>query len=489
MKALLRKSWLIGLLPLIAACTSDHLEDRMHGYPDEIEEILRASCATAGCHTTQSKEAAAGLDLSTWQALFEGSRGGSPVIPFSPDQSYLLYAVNTDSSRGLTLNPTMPIGAPPLNDAQYQVLRDWITEGAPNHNGALRFPDISSRTKWYVGNQGCDLVAVFDAGSRQIMRYVHVGQVPGLAESPHMIKVSKDKAFWYVIFLAANPYIEKYSTQTDELVKKIYIGNGDWNTFNISPDGKFGFAVAYNSSSVAIVDLERDTLAIPVITFSSKVHGAVVHPNLNRFYLTLQDESALYVLDYDSNGDILNFDNIDLVQNQAPSVPGPLWPHELIFTPDGSKYFVSCQRTKELRVLDAATNTLQDVITVGDDPVEFAIDSERGHLFVTCMEDQSTFASDPSKRGSVYVIDYSTNTVIKAIYPGYQPHGLAIDRASNMLVVANRNVSAGGPAPHHSSACGARNGNLVLIDLNTLELVGGYRPELSVDPYTVAVKH
>jgi DNA-binding beta-propeller fold protein YncE len=382
----------------------------------------------------------------------------------------------------------MPIGASPLSADQYQLMQDWIANGARNHKDELRFPDLANRRKWYVGNQGCDLVSVFDAESRQIMRYVQVGQVPGLAESPHMIRVSKDKAHWYVIFLAANPYIEKYSTLTDKLEKRIYIGSGDWNTFNISPDGKFGFAVAYNSSSVAVVDLERDTLAIPLIVLPNKIHGAAVHPNQNRLYVTLQDESGLFVLDYDANGDILSLDNVDLVQNQQPPNPGPLWPHELIFTPDGSKYFVSCQNSKEVRVLDGATNTLLDVIPVGDDPVEFALDAERGHIFLTCMEDVSTFSSDPSRRGSVQVIDYQSNSVVKAIYTGYQPHGLAVDLAAGFLVVANRNVSVGGPAPHHSSNCGTRNGNLALIDLNTLELVQGYKPELSADPYTVAVK-
>lgn len=484
----MNRLWYLPFLLLLSACTYDKLEDSMHGYPEDIASVFRTSCANAGCHTATSSEAAAGLNMETWASLFEGSRGGSPVIPYSPDQSYLLYSINTDTSRGVTLSPTMPIGGSHLSDDEYNRIRQWILEGARNAKGEERFPAKADRIKWYIGNQGCDLVSVFDAESKQVMRYVQVGNVPGLSESPHMIKISKDKKYWYVVFLAANPHIEKYSTLNDEKVADIYIGSGDWNTFNISPDGKFGFAVAYNGQAVAIVDLEKDTLATPLLAFQDKIHGAAIHPNQQKLYITLQDGSGLYVLDYDNNGDILNFEPVDLIQTIQPTIAGPLWPHELAFTPDGSKYFVSCQHSNEVRVFETANNTILAVIPVGDDPTEFARDDEAGHLFVTCTEDLSTFAGQSDKRGSVAVIDYNSNTLVKSIYVGYQPHGLDIDPVNGYLVVANRNNSPGGPAPHHSSNCGVRNGYLALVNLQTLEVVSGFKPELSDDPYTVAVK-
>ena len=56
------------------------------------------------------------------------------------------------------------------------------------------------------------------------------------------------------------------------------------------------------------------------------------------------------------------------------------------------------------------------------------------------------------------------------------------------MTISNRNVNPGGPAPHHVSECGGRNGFVKFIDLNTLEFIPDYRPELSVDPYSVAAK-
>jgi len=97
--------------------------------------------------------------------------------------------------------------------------------------------------------------------------------------------------------------------------------------------------------------------------------------------------------------------------------------------------------------------------------------------------------SDPLKKSYISVINYQTNTFIKNIYAGYQSHGIAVDEINNRVYVTNRNVNSNGPAPHHSSVCGGRNGNITAIDLNTLELVPGFKTEVSVDPYGIGITH
>jgi hypothetical protein len=379
-----------------------------------------------------------------------------------------------------------------LSDQEYALLKQWITDGARNIRGEERFPPVPSRRKWYVTNQGCDQVAVLDAESRQVMRYLQVGANGG-TESPHYIKTSKDGQYWYVIFLASNPYLEKYSTLTDQRVGGILIGNGNWNTFNISADGKFGIAISYIDAGsgvvqAVIIDLVNDVVT-EQINFGPKPHGSAAHPLLRRFYVTLQDQNGLIIVDYDSLGRVQNTEPVDLLQGQpAHAGDGVLRPHEVFFVPDGSKYFVTCQSAREVRVYESAGNTLLNVINVGDDPVEFAIAPQTGHLFVTCMDDLTTFSGEPNKRGSVAIIDYNTNQLVKAVYTGYQPHGIIVDEASGIALVANRNISSTGPAPHHSSVCGGRNGYLTAIDLQTLELVPGFKAEMSSDPYAVALK-
>ena len=63
-------------------------------YPPHIEAIVNTKCAVSGCHNEKSKEAAAGLSLETWDALFKGGNGGSVVIPFNPANSTFIYYIN-----------------------------------------------------------------------------------------------------------------------------------------------------------------------------------------------------------------------------------------------------------------------------------------------------------------------------------------------------------------------------------------------------------
>ena len=106
-------------------------------------------------------------------------------------------------------------------------------------------------------------------------------------------------------------------------------------------------------------------------------------------------------------------------------------------------------------------------------------------MFVTCTEDDVTYSGTI---GSVTVINYKTHSYVKSIYTGYQPHGIAVDDEKGLVYVANRNANLNGPAPHHATDCGGRNGYLTIIDMNTLELIPDYKAELSVDPYYISIR-
>ena len=78
---------------------------------------------------------------------------------------------------------------------------------------------------------------------------------------------------------------------------------------------------------------------------------------------------------------------------------------------------------------------------------------------------------------------------LEPVHTGFQPHGLVVDDARELVYVAHRNVNSSGPPPHHSTECAGRNGYVTMIDLNTLELVSEYKVEVSVDPYSVALRN
>ena len=482
--SLLTYSWfLAGMALLFVSCKYDSDQD-YRDYPVEVGEIIVSRCATSGCHNDASYVAAGGLNLTLWETLFEGSRGGSPVIPFRPDQSFLMFFVNTNPDEGVVLTPTMPFNGTPLNADEYATLRDWIADGAPNADGKIKFADDPLRRKVYVTNQGCDLMAVFDAETGILMRYIDVGS-EGAIESPHQVKTSPDGKYWYTIFFSGT-VLQKYDAVDDSFVSEVVLGTGSWNTFRLSTDGKFAFVIDWSASgAIAVVDLEHMQL---LETYSGSgvfewPHGSMLNPTDDVLYVTAQHGNFIYKIDI---SDVAQ-PQIEKISLNASSPTTISWldPHELEMAPDGSKYFVTCQESNEVRVMQTSNDSLLVVIPTGTFPQEMAVSHELPYLFVTCTEDVVSF---PGKIGSVHVIDYTTNTLVKTIHTGFQPHGITVDDQMSRVYVAHRNINSSGPPPHHSTDCAGRNGYVTMIEMSTLELVPGYKVEVSVDPYSVALR-
>jgi YVTN family beta-propeller protein len=456
-----------------------------HNYPKEIGQLILTTCAVPGCHNEISKEAAGGLSLATWDKMFEGSRTGAVIIPFNHEQSPFFLFTNTYSDLGVSVGPSMPVNSDPLSHKDVVMLRDWIEKGAPDANGFIKFSDDPLRSKVYVVNQGCDNVSVIDKKTNLIMRYIDVGNSPQI-EAPHMIKISPDKKYWYVIFTAGNS-IQKFRTSDDSYSGEINIGLGNWNTFAITSDSKRAFIIDWSANgTIAHVDLENmkvlhqyqggNLLKFP--------HGSALSHDDKTLYVTSQSGNYIYKIDV-SNPAFPEFDEISLVPGQAPSNFSSLDPHELEISPDGKYYYVACQKSNEVRVMDVQTDQLVSVIQTGVFPQELAFSENTDYLFVTCTEDIVSF---PGRRGSVAVINYKTNTLLKHIYTGHQPHGIAVDDKTRQVYVAHRNQDSSGPAPHHVTECGGRNGYLTIIDMNSLDLLSPRRYELSVDPYFIDIR-
>ncbi|HNR21142.1 MAG TPA: YncE family protein [Bacteroidia bacterium] len=467
----------LAALTITVGCTWEKPEPEKIAtcYPADVEAIIVNKCATAGCHNALSKAGAGGLNMETWATLFEGGNLGSSVIPYRPDYSTLLYYTNTDTAQGLVLQPTMPYNANPLSNSEYETLRNWIINGAPDCNGTVWRSDYATRKKVYVTNQGCDVVSVFDAQTKLVMRMKDVGKIAAI-ESPHSVKVAPNNQFWCVSFIGGS-YFQKFSTADNSLLGEVNIGLGSWNTFAISPDSKKAYTVDLSLGKIVEINLLSMTKTpVPNLLVGSP-HGTWLNETGDTLFITNQ-----------GGGNIWKAPTNDL-SNQIPiSFPGygSSKFHEIVFSPNKNFYYLTDDFNHQILVVNANNNSVVAQIPVGTFPQEMAISTTKPYLFVTCVEDLTTF---PGKRGSVYVIDYNTNTVVRSIYTGHQPHGIALDDANGLVFVANRNNTTGGPAPHHSSVCGGQNGSVVAIDLNTLNLVPGFSSEVSVDPYGVGVMY
>lgn len=464
---------------IIAACTKDSDKIDTKDYPIEIGKIFRGRCATSGCHNDASYKAAAGLNLSSWENLFKGSYNGSTVIPFNSDFSSLCYFINTYPDLGPVNLPTMPVNNDPLDRGEVQKIKDWIDAGAPNIDGEVAFPPDVNRRKFYVAHTACKVVCVFDAETRLQMRYITVVNA-GESCTPHMVKISPDKKYWYVCFNSNGKYLRRYNTFDDSFAGEIFIGGGEWNSVTISPDSKKAYVIDWTASGkVAACDLDNMTVT-DTTRYNFMPHGSAVSPNGQFVYFTATSGNFIYKKEIATG----NVDFVALNSSETPGQPSNIYnPHEILFSPDGSKYYVTCQNEKTVRVFDATTDNNIVSIPISGSALEMSLAPSKNLLFVTSW-DASQFANT---LGAVAVINTTTNTLQGYINVGTQPHGIAVDEQKGVVYVANRNIDVTGPLPHHSSACGGRNGYITFIDLNTL-LLTGKNVEVSVDPYSIGLK-
>ncbi|MFL5762298.1 MAG: YncE family protein [Bacteroidia bacterium] len=485
-KYILLFSTALLLVLAISNCKYDKGTPDFNNFPDNIGKLMFTKCATSGCHTDESKGAAGGLSMESWDKLFEGGDGSACVIPYRHDYSTLFYYTNTYTDLGMALTPTMPYGHERLSREEVIMLRDWIDAGAPSREGAIKFS--GPRKKFYVTNQGCDVVTVFDEATLLPMRYVNVGNDPSFSESPHMIRVSRDGKYWYVVFTAGQ-YIEKYSTLDDSFIGRAHIGPGSWNSFTITNDGTTAYCVSFTGTGL-LSQVNLTTMTPPAFPGTGGgfnfPHGSSLNNSQDTIYISGQQSSSFYKF---PTADFSGFQTVPLYNAGSPP-SSSLNSHEIRFSPDGSKFFATCQGTSEVRIMQTNNDSCLAVIPVGGMPSEMSFSTSTPYVFVTCMEDTLTF---PGKRGSVAIINYATNTLAGMIYAGHQPHGIEVDETNKLVYVVNRNFSTDGPAPHHSGECGGRNGNVSFIDLTTRTMLTNHagtsikKVEISVDPYSVAV--
>ena len=102
-------------------------------------------------------------------------------------------------------------------------------------------------------------------------------------------------------------------------------------------------------------------------------------------------------------------------------------PLEVLLSPDGTRLYVLCQQSEEVRVLDAATYAVIKTIAVGKVPRGFSLSPDGARLFVTNSWDDT-----------LSVIDTRTLTVTATWPVGAEPSSVAEDRAGKRLFVANR---------------------------------------------------
>jgi YVTN family beta-propeller protein len=102
-------------------------------------------------------------------------------------------------------------------------------------------------------------------------------------------------------------------------------------------------------------------------------------------------------------------------------------PLEVLLSSDGTRLFVLCQQSEEVRVLDAASYAVIKNIPVGRVPRGFSLSPDGARLFVT-----------NSWSDTLSVIDTGSLAVVATWQVGAEPSSVVEDRAGKRLFVANR---------------------------------------------------
>lgn len=475
------------LLFLFSSCRKDkgEIDYSDTHYPQNIAKIISRSCAVTGCHNQISKGAAANLSLSTWENLFQGASGGPVVIPYRPDFSTLCFYTNSFSELGPISNPSMPINATPLTREEYLCIKNWILDGAPDYKGRIKFADNPNRSKFYITNQLCDVVTVIDAETKLPMRYINVGNL-ALTDFPVCLKVSPDKNSWYVSFLALNGFLQKYNCTDDSYLSQVSLGTGVWSSFDISSNSQYGFCIDNSSTGrVSVVDLNSMNI---ITTYTSPnfyyPKNAAIQNSLSKLYLGADNGNYISVIDYSViTSPVIKeiiLDGTSVLNTTTANGPANLLVDEFY-----NRCYVSCANTSEIKVIDTSKDSVITSIPLNAGPGMLVLSPQKKLLFVSCMNDSISF---PGNKGSVKVIDLQTLTIKKTLYSGYQPNGLSVNDLRQYVLVVNSNINPAGPAPHHVSGCGGRNGYVSYIDLNSLEMIPSKRFELATYPYSAAIR-
>ena len=86
-------------------------------FKKDVRPILNARCVV--CHG-----GVAGLYLNSYNSILRGNMDGPVIVPYDPASSRLIQVVSSGY---------MPLGGPPLTQAQVRTLSSWVTAGAPNN--------------------------------------------------------------------------------------------------------------------------------------------------------------------------------------------------------------------------------------------------------------------------------------------------------------------------------------------------------------------
>lgn len=168
-----------------------------------------------------------------------------------------------------------------------------------------------------------------------------------------------------------------------------------------SPDGRWIYATADESSELAVIDVKQGAVESS-IRVGSRLRGIAFLPGGTRAYVAAEQDSEVVVIDVASQAVVARV--------KTAGAPVGVTPH-----PDGKRVFVSATRAGKVLVLDTSSNQIIAEVEVGEGPTSMALTPHGRKLYVSC-----------GPANQVSVIDTSTYKRLAQIRVGIAPANVVI---------------------------------------------------------------
>ena len=258
----------------------------------------------------------------------------------------------------------------------------------------------------YVNQNQTDEIIAISTSANQVSRVIPVGRGPG------GISISPDGRFAYVANLdgsGANAGdVSVISTSSNEVVGAIAVPDRlrPMEMF-IPPDGRWGFAIGWDSSKIAVVDLAAREVAKTVDTGLAQSGYAVVRAS--------RDGSRLYV-GYAGAGALIVVDTEAL--EVAAGIPLPLGPYpSFAVNPEGDLVCAALPDSGYVSVWDVPAAEVTETIPAGRFPATLGMTPGGETLYVANLLDETVSAIDLETHEVVATIPVGSSPVIALVSP------------------------------------------------------------------------
>src|SRR5437764_11214470 len=264
---------------------------------------------------------------------------------------------------------------------------------------------VAAGAKAYVGNFKDNSVSVIDTGTGTVIATIPV------STGPHGMSATPDGRTVYVSGDGSSE-VSVIDTATDRVARRIEVGKTP-HGLAMSPDGKLLLVGVYGEDRIAFIDTA--TQAVVATVPVPKPHTIAIRPDGKVAYVASQEPGkfALVVVDLGA-------------RTALRTLPLEKTPRDLEFGHDGKALYVTMAGVNAVAVLDPTSDKIVAQIPTGASP--HIAGFYRGAVAGTAV------VQGP---GELQLFQPATNTPLRTIAVGKQPHWMSATADGKQIYVTN----------------------------------------------------